>query len=111
MAGLADLGDRFRLVANEIDTVAPPEPLPNLPVARAVWAPASGPAHLGRGLAHRRRRRTTPCYSSALGTEVLRDLAEIVGVELLVIDAETQVRQFAREQRWNQAYYRLAKGF
>ncbi|MEY9904700.1 L-arabinose isomerase [Catenulispora sp. MAP12-49] len=110
VAGLADLGDRFRLVANEIDTVAPPAPLPNLPVARAVWAPrpdlrTSAEAWLIAGAPHH------TVYSSALSTEVLRDLAEIVGVELLVIDAETRVRQFAREQRWNQAYYRLARGF
>ena len=110
VVGLADLGDRFRLVANEIDTVAPPEPLPNLPVARAVWAPrpdlrTSAEAWLIAGAPHH------TVYSSALGTEVLRDLAEIVGVELLVIDADTQVRQFARELRWNQAYYRLARGF
>ena len=55
VVGLTDLGDRFRLVANEIDVVAPDEPLPDLPVARAVWKPAPGPAHVGRGLAHRRR--------------------------------------------------------
>ena len=110
VTGLADLGDRFRLVANEIDTVAPPQPLPNLPVARAVWAPrpdlrTSAESWLIAGAPHH------TVYSSALDTEVLRDLAEIVGVELLVIDADTNVRQFAREQRWNQAYYRLARGF
>ena len=110
VAGLSDLGDRFRLVANEIDTIAPPEPLPNLPVARAVWAPrpdlrTSAEAWLIAGAPHH------TVYSSALSTEVLRDLAEIVGVELLVIDEETRVRQFEREQRWNQAYYRLARGF
>ncbi|GAA1980625.1 L-arabinose isomerase [Catenulispora subtropica] len=110
VVGLADLGDRFRLVANEIDTVVPPQPLPQLPVARAVWAPrpdlrTSAEAWLTAGAPHH------TVYSSALDTEVLRDLAEIVGVELLVIDAETRVRQFAREQRWNQAYYRLARGF
>src|SRR3954463_4740992 len=37
--GMCDLGDRFRLVANEIDVVIPDEPLPKLPVARAVWKP------------------------------------------------------------------------
>ncbi|MEY9863051.1 L-arabinose isomerase [Catenulispora sp. GAS73] len=110
VAGLADLGDRFRLVANEIDTIAPPEPLPNLPVARAVWSPrpdlrTSAEAWLIAGAPHH------TVYSSALSTEVLRDLSEIVGVELLVIDEDTRVRQFEREQRWNQAYYRLARGF
>ncbi|NUR25196.1 MAG: L-arabinose isomerase [Catenulispora sp.] len=110
VVGLADLGDRFRLVANEIDTVAPPQPLPNLPVARAVWAPrpdlrTSAESWLIAGAPHH------TVYSSALDTEVLRDLAEIVSVELLVIDADTDVRRFAREQRWNQAYFRLARGF
>jgi L-arabinose isomerase len=27
-----------------------------------------------------------------------------------VIDAETRMRDFTRELRWNQAYYRLAEG-
>src|SRR5690606_1434051 len=39
VVGLAALGDRFRLVANEVDVVPPPHPLPRLPVARAVWRP------------------------------------------------------------------------
>ena len=110
VAGLSDLGDRFRLVANEIDTVGPPEPLPKLPVARAVWAPrpdlrTSAESWLIAGAPHH------TVYSSALSTEVLRDLAEIVGVELLVIDGQTRVRQFEKELRWGQAYYRLARGF
>ena len=55
--GLADLGDRFRLIASEIDVVEADAPLPKLPVARAVWRPrpslatATGPRHGGRGLA------------------------------------------------------------
>ena len=40
VVGMVDLGDRFRLVANEIEVVPPDEPLPRLPVARAVWKPA-----------------------------------------------------------------------
>jgi L-arabinose isomerase len=46
--------------------------------------------------------------SSAVGTE---ELAEMVGTELLIIDADTTTRQFSREIRWNQAYHRLAQGF
>jgi L-arabinose isomerase len=38
--GIVDMGDRFRLVANTIEVVPPDEPLPKLPVARAVWKPA-----------------------------------------------------------------------
>ncbi|HEY8452795.1 MAG TPA: L-arabinose isomerase [Natronosporangium sp.] len=110
VVGLADLGERFRLVANEVDVVPPDQPLPRLPVARAVWRPrpdfrtsveswliAGGPHHT--------------VLSTAVGAEELTDLAEMVGVELLLIDADTTPRQFANEIRWNQAYYRLAQGF
>jgi len=108
--GLADLGDRFRLVASEIDVVAPPEPLPRLPVARAVWRPrpdwrTSVEAWLTAGGPHH------TVMSTALGTETLNDLATMLGVELLVIDSGTTMRQFHGEIRANQAYYRLAQGF
>jgi L-arabinose isomerase len=107
--GMADLGERFRLVANEVDVVPPDEPLPRLPVARAVWQPrpdfrtsveswltAGGPHHT--------------VLSSAVGAEELTDLAEMAGVELLLIDGATNRRQLANEIRWNRAYYRLAQG-
>jgi L-arabinose isomerase len=109
VVGLADLGERFRLVANEIDVVPPPEPLPRLPVARAVWAPrpnlrTSTEAWLTAGAPHH------TVLSAAVGAEELHDLAEMLSVELLVIDADTTVRQFTKELRWNQAYHRLAQG-
>ena len=108
--GLADLGDRFRLVASEIDVVAPPEPLPRLPVARAVWRPrpdwrTSVEAWLTAGGPHH------TVLSTALGTDTLTDLATMLGVELLLIDSGTTMRQFLAEIRANQAYYRLAQGF
>ncbi len=108
--GLVDLGDRFRLVANEIDVVAPDEPLPNLPVARAVWEPApslatSAESWLTAGGPHH------TVLTQAVGTETLRDFANLLGVELLVIDKDTTPHDFADRIRWNQAYYRLAQGF
>jgi L-arabinose isomerase len=107
--GLADLGDRFRLVANEVDVVPPPEPLPSLPVARAVWRPrpdlrTSAESWLTAGAPHH------TALTSALTSEHVSDLADMLGVELLVIDADTSPRQFRNEIRWNQAYYRLAQG-
>ncbi|MFE2407225.1 L-arabinose isomerase [Kitasatospora sp. NPDC059408] len=110
VVGLADLGDRFRLVANDVDVVEPPAPLPNLPVARAVWKPrpdlhTSAEAWLTAGAPHH------TVLSGALGTEELEDLAEMLGVELLMIDEDTSIRRFTKELRWNQAYHRLAQGF
>ncbi|MET8848912.1 L-arabinose isomerase [Amycolatopsis sp. NPDC004625] len=108
--GLVDLGDRFRLVANEIDVVAPDEPLPNLPVARAVWEPApslatSAESWITAGGPHH------TVLTQAVGTETLRDFANLLGVELLVIDKDTTPHDFADRIRWNQAYHRLAQGF
>ena len=107
--GLVDLGDRFRLVANEVDVVPAPEPLPNLPVARAVWRPqpdlrTSAESWLTAGGPHH------TALTSSLTREHLGDLADMLGVELLMIDADTTPRQFRNEIRWNQAYYRLAQG-
>jgi L-arabinose isomerase len=109
VVGLADLGDRFRLVANEIEVVPPDQPLPRLPVARAVWRPApdlatSAEAWLTAGGPHH------TVLSQAIGSEELFDLATMTGTELVVIDADTTPRRFADELRWNSAYYRLARG-
>ncbi|MFE1322363.1 L-arabinose isomerase [Kitasatospora phosalacinea] len=108
VVGMADLGERFRLVANEIDVVEPDEPLPNLPVARAVWAPrpnlrTSTEAWLTAGAPHH------TVLTRALTAEHLDDLAEMLDVELVLIDADTTMRTFTRELRWNQAYHRLAQ--
>ncbi|GAA3229382.1 L-arabinose isomerase [Actinocorallia longicatena] len=110
VVGLADMGDRFRLVANEIEVVPPLEPLPKLPVARAVWKPlpdlaTSAEAWLTAGAPHH------TVLTAALGAEELDDLASMVGVELLIINAGTELRRFTQELRWNQAYHRLAQGF
>jgi L-arabinose isomerase len=107
--GINDMGDRFRLVANEIEVVTPDEPLPKLPVARAVWKPTpdlrtSTEAWLTAGGPHH------TVLSTALTTEHLWDLAGILGTELVVIDGETRMRQFVKELRWNSAFYRLSQG-
>jgi L-arabinose isomerase len=110
VVSLADMRERFRLVANVVDVVPPTEPLPHLPVGRAVWKPrpdfrTSASAWLTAGGAHH------TVMSTAVGIEAFRDFAEIARLELLTIDEQTTVRDFANEVRWNQAYYRLAQGF
>jgi L-arabinose isomerase len=107
--GLADLGDRFRFVANEIEVVPPDEPLPRLPVARAVWKPApslttSAEAWLMAGGPHH------TVLTQGVGAETLRDFAEMLHTELVLIDQRTTVAAHADHLRWNQAYYRLAQG-
>ncbi len=108
VVAMSDVRDRFRLVANVVENVTPPD-LPKLPVGRAVWKPApdfatSAACWLAAGAAHH------TAMTTAVGIEVFRDFAQIAGIELLEIDADTTVRGFQRELRWNQAYYRLAQG-
>ena len=109
VAAITDLGDRFRLMANVVDVVPADEALPRLPVARAVWQPrpdlrtALETWLIGGGAHH-------TALSRALDPEPLADFAEIARLEFLLIDENTSVSGFAKEVRWNQAYYRLAGG-
>jgi L-arabinose isomerase len=108
-ASMIDLGNRFRLVVNEVDVVEPPQPLPRLPVARAVWKcrpdfkTACG-AWIRAGGAHH------TAFSYPVTAEHLRDFAEIAGVELVLIDGDTRLSGFEKELRWNEAYYQPAPG-
>ena len=109
VAGLSDLGDRFRLTVNDIDVVAPDEELPHLPVACAVWEPrpslsTSAEAWLMAGAPHH------TVLSTSVALDVLEDFAEMVATEVVVIDDDTTPRSFQRELRWNAAYHRLAEG-
>jgi L-arabinose isomerase len=109
VVGLADLGDRFRLVANTVHVVAPDQPLPRLPVARAVWRPepdlgTAAESWLAAGGPHH------TALSQAVGLDELHDFAVMTGVELAAIDEHTTPRRFADELRWNHVYYRLARG-
>jgi L-arabinose isomerase len=109
VVSLVDLGDRLRFVANEVDVIEPSHQLPNLPVARALWRPRPGlataaEAWLTAGGSHH------TVFTAALGLETVADFAEIAGLELLPIGADTRMRDFANEVRWNQAYHHLARG-
>ena len=108
-AAILDLGDRLRMLANEVEIVDPDEPLPRLPVARAVWKPTpdlatSAEAWLMAGGPHH------TALTTQYGVEVLSDFARIAGIELLVIDERSRSDDFEKELRWNQAYYTLARG-
>ena len=102
---LIDMGNRFRLLVNEVEAVAGTEALPKLPVARALWKPMPDmqtgcAAWILAGGAHH------TVYSQNLTTSHIEDLADIFGVELVVIDRETNLRQLKNELRWSESYYR-----
>jgi len=107
---IMDMGQRFRIVANVVDVVPTDEPLPNLPVARALWLPrpnlkTAAAAWIYAGGAHH------TSFSYALTAEHLYDFAEMAGVEFLLIDENTKVNEFKDKLRWNDLYYHLDKAF
>jgi len=107
-ASLVDMGNRFRLIVNEVTAVKTPK-LPKLPVARAVWEcqpdfKTACAAWIYAGGAHHTG------YSYSVTTEMLEDFAEIAGIELVVIDAGTKLRELKQELRQNDLYYALAQG-
>ena len=109
-ASLMDVGKRFRLLINEVDVVGPDKPLPKLPVARTVWVckpdvTTAAAAWIYAGGAHH------TCFSQAVTTEMLEDFGEIAGVETLIIDDKTSLREFRKELRNNEVYYGLSSGF
>ncbi len=108
-ASVIDLGNRFRLIVNAIDVVPPDAPLPRLPVARVVWVPqpdlpTAATAWILAGGAHH------TSFSQALTAEHLEDFAGMAGLEFVLIDGDTKLRQLRQELRWNEVYYHLARG-
>ena len=109
-ATLVDLGNRFRLLVNEVDAITPPHPLPHLPVARAVWKcrpdfRTACAAWIHAGGAHHTG------FSYTVTREHLEDFAAMAGIEFLVIGNETRLDEFRRELRSNEVYYHLSGGF
>lgn len=104
-ASVIDMGNRFRLLVNEVEAIEPKQALPKLPVARVLWKPypdmaSACAAWIYAGGAHH------TCYSQNLTADHLRDFAEMAGIEFLLIDKKTDIHQFKNELRWNEVYYR-----
>jgi L-arabinose isomerase len=104
-ASVIDMGNRFRLLVNEVVAVDPIQGLPKLPVARVLWKPypdmkTGCAAWILAGGAHH------TCYSQNLGAEHLQDFAEMAGIEFVLIGKETQLYNFKNELRWNDGYYK-----
>jgi L-arabinose isomerase len=105
-ASVVDMGDHFRMIVNQVKVIAPEQPLPKLPVARALWIPkpdlkTAATAWILAGGAHHTG------FSRALAAEHLEDFAAMAGIEFILIDSETKLREFTKELRWNDLYYRL----
>ena len=104
LATLIDLGNRFRMIVNEIETIKIDNQMPKLPVARALWKPypslsVSAEAWILAGGTHH------SVYATALTAEYFRDFAEICGIEFVLIDKDTRSDRLRDELRWSEAYW------
>ena len=102
---LIDLGNRFRLITNEVDAVNPDKDLPNLPVARVMWIPKpnleiGAEAWIYAGGAHH------TVFSKAITKEYIEDFAEIANIEHLLINDSTNISDFKKELRFNETYFK-----
>ncbi|HEV2318747.1 MAG TPA: L-arabinose isomerase, partial [Verrucomicrobiae bacterium] len=103
-----DMGNRFRLILNEVTVVSADKPLKKLPVARAIWKckpdfKTAATAWIYAGGAHH------TVFSHAVSTEMVEDFARIAGIEFLAIDETTTLRNFQSELRNNEVYYSLSR--
>lgn len=108
-ASLIDMGNRFRMLVNTVEAVTPPADLPKLPVARVLWDPkpnlkvAAAAWILGGGAHH-------TVFSQALTAQHIEDYCEIAGIEMVLIDEQTDLAKFKQELKLNEIYYHLSQG-
>jgi L-arabinose isomerase len=107
-ASVVDMGNRFRLLVNEVEAVVPPHDLPKLPVARVLWKPLPDmktgcAAWIYAGGAHHTG------YSQNLTAEHMQDFADIANIECVHIGKDTNLRQLKNELKWSDVFYQINK--
>lgn len=105
-ASLVDMGDRFRLVVNDVEAQEAQHQLPKLPVARVLWRPLPDmktgcSAWIHAGGAHH------TVYSQNLALQHFQDFAALANIELLHIGKDTRLTEFLKEIQWNERYYHI----
>ena len=104
-ASIVDMGNRFRLIVNEVQAVKPKQALPKLPVARVLWKPlpdmqtACSGWILAGGAHH-------TAYSQNLNSDCLQSFAEMAKIEMVLINKNSTLYGIKNELRWNEVYYR-----
>lgn len=102
---LIDLGNRFRLIINNVDCKKVEKPMPKLPVATAFWTPqpnleVGAESWILAGGAHH------TAFSYDLTAEQLGDWAAAMGIEAVYIDKDTTIRNLKNVLLWNSVAFR-----
>ena len=106
-ATVVDLGNRFRLISQEVECIEP-KPLPKLPVASALWIPqpdfqVGAAAWILAGGTHH------SAFSYDINEEYWDDFAEMLNIEYVRINKNTTIADFKQTLRNNEVYYMLGK--
>lgn len=96
VVSLVDMGDRFRMIVNDIECQTQEHDMPKLPVAGVLWKPlpdfkTSAAAWIYAGGSHH------SVLSYDLTAEHMRDFAEIMGIEFVYINKDTKIPEFRKE--------------
>lgn len=99
-ASLMDFGNRFRLLINTVDVVAPGAALPKLPVASVTWVPhpdlpRGAQGWILSGGAHHTG------FSQNVTAAMLQDFAEMTGIECITLGKDLQIENLKNTLRWN----------
>jgi len=103
-----DLGNRFRMIVNEVEVVKCPD-MPNLPVASVLWKPKpdlkrGAAAWILAGGAHHTG------FSTSINSEYIEDFAGMMGIEYVLIGEKCDLTEFKKELRWNEIFYHISNG-
>lgn len=102
---LIDLGNRFRLIINDVECKKVEKPMPNLPVASNFWTPEpdmyiGAEAWILAGGAHH------TAFTYDLSAEQMGDWANAMGIEAVYIDKDTKIRDFKKDLMLGEIFYR-----
>jgi L-arabinose isomerase len=106
VVSLVDMGNRLRMIVNDIECVEQPQEMPKLPVAGVLWKPApslktSAEAWILAGGAHH------SVLSFDLTAQQMADFAEITGIEFIYINKDTTIPDFHKELFYNDIAWRV----
>lgn len=102
---LVDMGNRFRLIIQDVDCKKVERPMPLLPTGTLFWEPRPNlrvgtTAWIYAGGAHH------TAMSFDLSADQMADWAELMGIEPVIIDANTNLRDFQRDLKLGEICYR-----
>jgi len=102
---LIDLGNRFRLIINDVECKRIEKEMPNLPVASCFWTPEPNmyegiESWILAGGAHH------TAFSFDLTSAQMVSWADMMGIESVVIDKDSSFRSLKNEMRWNSVFFK-----